>query len=196
MAAKWFHVSWCRGGFSLLWAAVMLLSGCGRGPQVTIPLQENAAKQYAYAINYREGSNLELITDLKRFLKTRAIVREHYVKVADFFPGDRKSTPLAKLEVIEMDGGLDFTRVKTTPKELNTAIARLQTLATDYPDYEYIQAKSLFDQGMCYQRLHEFPQAQACYQKLRDKFTASTNADIRELARMGGYLYNKTYTNE
>jgi hypothetical protein len=196
MGAKWENGSWSRGGFALLWVAVMFLSGCGRGPKVTIPLQENAAKQYAYAINYREGSNLELINSSKRFLKTRAIVREHNVKVADFFPGDRKSTPLAKLEVIEMDGGLDFTRVKTTPKELRTAIIRLQALATDYPDYEYIQAKALFDQGMCYQRLHEFPQAQACYQKLRDKFTSSANTDIRELARMGSYLYNKTYTNE
>lgn len=196
MAPNWVKASAQRISYVILLTAALLLAGCGRGPKVTIPWQDTASKQYGYALQYREDSNLELIGDLKRFMKTRAIVREHYVKVAEFFPGDQKYTPLAKLEVVEMDAGLDSSRVKTADRERRQGLRRLQELATQYPDYEYIQAKALFDQGLIYQALHEYPQAQACFQKVRDKFVNSKNGDIRELARMGGFLYNKTYTNE
>lgn len=182
--------------FAIFLITALLLAGCSRGPKVTIPWQDTASKQYGYALQFREDSNLDLIGDQKRFLRTRAIVREHYVKVAEFFPGDQKYTPLAKLEVIEMDAGLDSSRVKTGAKDRRRGLRNLQELATQYPDYEYIQAKTLFDQGLIHQALHEFPQAQAFFQQLRDKHVSSKNGDIRELARMGGFLYNKTYTNE
>lgn len=175
---------------------LLLLDGCRSRPQVTIPLLESAAKQYAYAINQREESNLELITDKDRFKKAQAIVREHFIKVAEFYPGDRKHTPLAKLEVIEIDAGLTFSRVPPTPKEIRAAIPVLKALGSEYPDYDYIQAKTLLDTGMCYKALREYPKAQSYFKQVSDTFMNNTNEKIRDLARLASINYHQSYTNE
>lgn len=190
-----------RASAGMLCALALLLTGCGmfhHTPQVTIPLLENAGKQYAYAISQREESNLELISEKGRFKKAQAIVREHFRKVAELYPGDRKYTPLAKLEVIEIDAGLAFTRVQPTSKEIRAAIGELKKLAAEYPDYDppFIQAKALLDQGFCYKALHEYPKAQACFKQVSEQYINNSNEKIRDMARLASINYHQSYTNE
>lgn len=186
-----------RAGRILLWALPLLLGGCGRGPRVTIPLQESAGQQYKYADDYRESSNIALMTDVKRIMKTRTVVREHYRKVYELFPADRKATPLAKLEVIEMDTGLDTPRAKPAKGEIRAGIKQLQKLAEEYPEFDYIQAKSVFDQGLCHQKLFEYAPAMTCFKQVRDKYlTYDKDKNIRDLARLSAYYYNQSHTNE
>lgn len=182
-------------------ALTLLLAGCSvfhHTPQVTIPLLENAGKQYAYAVSQREQSNLELISEKGRFKKAQAIVREHFRKVAELYPGDRKYTPLAKLDVIEIDAGLAFSRVPPTTKEIRTAIGELKKLAAEYPDYDppFIQAKALLDEGFCYKTLRDYPKAQACFKQVSEKYINNGNEKIRDLARLGSINYHQSYTNE
>jgi tetratricopeptide (TPR) repeat protein len=184
-----------RFGLALL-CVLPLLAACGRGPRVSIPLQENPGKQYAYALNFRDQSNMALITNERRYRKVRSIVREHYQKVIDFFPGDRKATPLAELEVIEMDAGLDSARVKVSSHDLRNSIKQLQDLAAKYPEYDFIQAKALYDQGLCFRLLRDFPQAQACFRQVNEKYLKNASKEIRDLAIQAGTYYNRTYVNE
>lgn len=185
-----------RQALALLCALPLLLAACSRMPRVSIPLQENAGTQLAYAMSYRDQSNMDLVTNMKHFLMIRAIVREHYRKVIEYFPGDRKATPLAELEVVEMDAGLDSARVKISAHETRRGIRQLQELAAKYPEYDYIQAKALFDQGMCFRSLHEFPQAQSCFKQVNTKYLKSSSKEIRDLAVQAGTYYNRTYVNE
>lgn len=180
----------------LLLLLTLLLAGCARGPRVTVPLQENAEKQYGYALQHRANSNLILITDKDTLKKERAIAREHFRKVVEFFPNDRKATPMAKLEMLEMDASLDTSRIEVAPGQLRDSIRQFQKLAGDYPEFEFIQAKTLLDQGLCYNQLHDFAKAMASFQQLRDKFAQSTDKHIRDLSRLGAYFYNQSHVND
>jgi tetratricopeptide (TPR) repeat protein len=181
----------------LLAGAASILLGCVYSEQtVNVPVKESAAEQYSYAIQYRQDKNLKLIVDKKKFLKAREVVRQVINKVSENFPDDRMFTPLAKLDAAEMDAGLDDSRVEVSRRQVHQAIERLGSLAKDYPEYDYIQAKSLYDRGLCYKRLGEFPQAQECFKEVRDRFKKHANKEIRRIVDMAVAYYNQTYVNE
>src|SRR5687767_3868748 len=53
--------------------AAMLCACKTKGPVATVPVFETAEKQYAYAVQYRDGKNLELIGDKERLAAAREI---------------------------------------------------------------------------------------------------------------------------
>lgn len=184
------------GAALLLGALALAPAACTsfqRAPQVTVPVQESAAKQYAYAVKYRGEKNLALIREDKRFEKARLVVYQTFGKVVEHFPEDRTFTALAKLEMIEMDAGLDHQRVKVSKGQVHRAIRELRQLAKAYPEFDYIQAKTLYDQGLCHKRLGEYPQAQECFKQVRDRFAKHKNQDIANLAQRASVFYNQTY---
>lgn len=188
---------------SRLWAWLIvaglpwLVTGClVAQPHVSVPVQANAAKQYGYAVTYREGKNLNLIADEKKLAKGREVVRLTFAKVAEYYPDDRIFTPLAKLEMIDMDAGLDTARVTVSTSQVNQAIKEFKALAKAYPEHEFIQAKTLYDQGMCYKRLGKFDKAQGCFLTVRDTYSKNKNREILAIAKSAAYYYNQTYVNE
>jgi len=173
------------------------LSGCGQNqPLATVPVKENAAQQYRYAVEYRTQRHLDLIVDKKKLASEREVIRQTFQKVYENFPDERTFTPLAKLEVIEMDGGLDNQRVAVSTRQVHRTIGELKKLAGDYPEYVFIQAKCLFQQGQLHKRLGEFPEAQKCFKEVVDKYSRNPERTIAALAKEAAFYYNKTYVNQ
>lgn len=182
----------------LLTAWLLPLAGClHHKPEINVPIEQNAAAQYNFAVKYRDDANLPLILDKKKMMFSRSVVRENFKKVADYFPQDRKYTPLAKLELIEIDAGLDEKRVEPSTRQEHAALRELDRLAREYPEFTFVQAKTLYDQGLIYKRMGDFAQAQDRFKLLRDRYTGNPDAIIANLAQRAAYYYNKTYvTNE
>jgi tetratricopeptide (TPR) repeat protein len=183
---------------ALLMLLALSLIACRTPPRAIVPVQPSAVEQYTYAQNYKHMRNLELIPkdQNERYLKTREIVRQHFAKVVDYFPGDRSKTgtPLAKLELLEMQAGLDSVRAPVSKRQIRAAIKGFQQLLADYPDPEldFIKAKSLYDQGMCYKRMGKYEAAQACFYNVKQEFANNDNARIKDLAKKAEVYYNKT----
>lgn len=186
------------------WIALLLVGLCGplgctrKGPVVSVPKKENAASQYGYALEYRGNRNLPLIaSDEERLRSVRKIVREIYSRVGEYFPDDREYTPLAKLEVVGMDAGLDFPdKLHVSRRCLLREIEEFKKLAEAYPEYDFVQAKSLYDQGQCYLQLKNYPEAQACYLEISERFADHPNETIANLAKRAKYFYDRTYVGE
>lgn len=185
----------CRTSLMLLLA--FFLAGCSwfSGPVVSVPVQANAAQQYRYAVEQRKQMSLELITKPKKLAEARLVVRKEFEAVSKNFPDDRKFTPLAKLEVIEMEAGFDHRKIHPSSGELHDAIKQFAALAKLYPEYDFIQAKAMYDQGTCHRLLSEFPQAQDCFKQVRDRFARHPDKVISDLAAMAGQYYNEVYVN-
>jgi hypothetical protein len=178
---------------------VMSCMGCswfGHKREISVPVQESAAKQYVYATERRQEVSTELITDMKKLKNTRAVIRRAYEMVPENFPDDRRFTPLAKLEVIEMDAGLDHRRIVVSRGNYHKSIKALKALALAYPEYDFIQAKVLYDEGMIDKQLGNFPEAQTCFRAVRDKFGKHGDPVISGLAEQAAKLYNEVYVNE
>jgi tetratricopeptide (TPR) repeat protein len=186
-----------RGLGLVLGALLALLAACQHAaPQANVPVQKNAAAQFAYAEQYKSLKNLDLIGDKDKMLREREVVRQTYLKVAEYFPDDRQFAPLAQLTVIEMDGGLDMQRAPAGKRRVHDAIERLQALARDYPDHVFVQVKTLYDQGLCHKRLGEYADAQVCFQEVCQEYAKNPNEAVAKLAERACFYYNQTYVNE
>ena len=168
-----------------------------RTPVVHVPIKQTAAEQFQYAQDYRESKNVALIADQKRFLREREIIRQIYIKVFKNFPDDRVFNPMAKLWVIEMDAGFDFpAKVEVSERHLLKIIENLQELAEAYPEHDFIQAKTLFNQGACYLKREEYADAQQCLQLVISQYENHTDQAIHDLAALAKIKYDQTYINE
>ncbi len=187
-----------RLGLALLMLAPLLGTGCNRAQhaKVLVPVQETPAKQYAYASMTRENTNLPLlIKDKNRYLAGRARVRAAWSKVIEAYPADREFTPLAKLNVIEMDAGLDDDRhAPNSRRRDRRAIAQLEELMKEYPEFDFIQAKSMLDMGLLYKRRGEYEDATRLFKFVKDNYTSHTDEHIKELVKISDFYYNQTYT--
>ena len=184
------------------WAALALLAalaiGCrSAAPEVFVPVMQTAAEQYAYALKFKESSRAELVTDKDKYEKAREVIMQTYAKVPENFPDDRQFTPLAKLDIIDMRCGFDSQRVKLEGREqervMHQAIRDLADLAQKYPENEQVQAKTLYDRGMCHKALGEFNKMQEYFKALIDKYSKSLDSTIQNLARRADYFYKHTY---
>ncbi len=181
--------------------AALLAAACVRSPApvANVPIQESAAAQFKYAENYRASLNLALTDaekDRARFNRNREVIRQTYQKVEEYFPADRVYTPLAILNVIEMDAGLDDVRVKVGADQLERVMRQLDDLAAEYPEHEFIQAKTLYDKGLIQIMRENYARAQEYFLELRDTYRESSNEAIRTLAQRAAYYYNRTYVNQ
>lgn len=187
---------------ALVW--MLLLAGLATGllgcthprARVLVPHKETAAEQYAYALKYRNTANLELIRDQQEFQRKREILKQTFERVIEHYPNDRQFTPLARLEVVEMNAGLDFQRVQVSEKQMHKAIQQLEELAQAYPEMDFIQAKCRYSQGQIHKRLGEFEPARQAFLEVRDRFMNHSNEVIQDLARRSAYWYDMVYVEE
>lgn len=186
-----------RLGFILV--ASMLLAGCSRGsdPKVYVPIQETAQLQYAYAVNYRSKNELILRDqkDMERLERTREAVRQTFEKVVEYFPNDREVTPLARLDLADMQAKLDQPKWKATKRELKRAIETFQGLRAEYPEFEFVQVKASYDEAMCWKSLGEFEKAQSMFRDVAENYRNNKDQFIRSLAGLAQYHYQQTYVN-
>ena len=182
-------------------AAWLSAAGCIRTqPDIHIPLQRTAAEQYAYAVQFRQGREVEIVTDDDKYMLAREIVKQTFARVYEYFPEDREFTPLARLEVIEYDCGLDSGRAagimgRKIEQVAPRGIERFAQLALDYPENEFVQAKSLYQRGQLYKRMGSYDQAQQMFGEMRDRFMNHPQPEIHRLAQRADYFYNRTYIN-
>jgi len=172
-------------------------SGCAaRHPRVFVPNQPTAKLQYAYANGYRTNKNIVLRdrTDSGRWRQTRNALEMAYAKVIELFPEDLEYTPLAKLEIAEIRGGLDFSAApQTRKKELREAIGLLQALQREYPQISYIHAKSMLDEALVWKKLREFGKVQEILIDLMDQYGASTEPEIQPILQTAQANYQQVY---
>jgi hypothetical protein len=178
-------------------ALMLSTPGCSRlkGIDVSVPLKNNAAEQYKYATEYRDSKNLELIIDDKKLALGREVVRQTFAKVYEYFPEDRTFTPLAKLDVIIIEAGLDSPRVKLSRHQRLRAIEKFQELADQYPEYEYIQAMSLYEQGLIFKLLGD-RRAMEIFDEVRKAFADTKDLKIRQIVANANRFYNDVYVYE
>lgn len=186
-------------GLRLAICALLALTGLGCGyfkrqPTAIVPMQPTASDQLRYAEQYKQMRNMALIPkdDPARFDSTRELVRQQYAAVVDYFPGDRFGTPMAKLTLIEMKAGLDSERVAVSDRKVLATVQELVALAEEYPELEFIQAKSLYSQALCYQRAGEFKDASVCFYNGWKRFENSNDKIIKNISARCGEYYNKT----
>lgn len=187
------------------WAALAVaqaLAGCSAArPEAIVPVLKDAAAQYAYANHYREKeARIELITDRARYLRARDVVMQTYQKVIDYFPKDHVYAPLAELDLIAMRCGFDTDRLKYSKSQyrriLKQAIADIQKVMKENPDYPYVQAKGLFLGGRCHLMLKDYRSAQAEFRQAREQFGNSGNPKIKALADAAALYYKQVYIAE
>ena len=184
------------GEFAVLALGILLISGCGRASMtVYVPMQESAQSQYRYAIDHR-GTQEMLLRDKGnpvRMRRARQEVLQTFDKVIEFFPQDRMGTPLAKLEIAEMMAGLDISNLQPSKKELRGAIDYLQDLRADYPEIEYVQAKALLDEALCWNSLERYDRGQPLLRRVADDFATHEDDVIRTVGRYAAFLYQQIY---
>ncbi|MCL5270250.1 MAG: hypothetical protein M1457_06825 [bacterium] len=176
---------------------VLVLAGCAhwRGVDVSVPLKNTAAEQYRYATDYRDSKNLELVTEQKKLNLGREIIRQTFAKVYEYFPEDRIFAPLAKLDVIIIEAGLDTPRAKVSKHERLKAVGRLENLASQYPEYEYVQAMCLFEQGQIYKLLGD-RRAMGLFDDVRKEFSKSKDKKIQSIVEIANRYYNEVHVYE
>lgn len=178
--------------------AVPMTTGCGRlhrSPKVFVPVQKSAEEQFAYAVRERDRNFLVLRNreaSAKR-LEARHTVRRSFEMVIENFPEDRKVTPLARLEVADMTAGIDAGADTVSPRQLRDAISQFEGIRNDYPENDFVQAKTIYDEALCRKLLKEYDKAQALFKEVSEEFAASKDKDIRDLVRLSNYQYQQTY---
>lgn len=184
---------------AVLLCTTLLIAGCGwfrRDMQVSVPVMPTAAEQYKFAVQQRDQSNLAYVTDKHKLATAREVIRQTLACVPANFPDDRKFTPLAKLDMIEMQAGLDHRRASPTPSEIRAAIQAFDQLSKEYPEYEFLQARSLYNRGLCHKQLGEFRQSMDYFRQVRDTYGESKDPVIAGMAKLAGAYYNNIYVED
>lgn len=187
-----------RGWGRLLAGCVGLLAlaACATSNvQVFVPQQETAVRQFQYAIDYKQRHELILRASERgpKFERTFKAVYQTFEKVVEVFPEDRQVTPLARLEMAEMLAGLDVTGIDASEKQLRDALVSLQQIEQDYPEYEYVQAKSIYDQARVWVKLQDFAKAQSAFRNVIETYGRNQDIRIRRIVQIANLQYQKTY---
>jgi tetratricopeptide (TPR) repeat protein len=190
-------------GAMLALGATLALAGCSMfesRPLVVVPIQKDAAAQYACANHYRERQQIELIADATRYAKARDEVMQTYQKVIDYFPNDREYGPLAELDIVSMRCGFDSRRAVMTgrqfKKTMRQALDDLQALMKRCPAYDYVQVKGLYFSGRCHLLLKDYRAAQGDFRQARDRFIKNDNTKVKALAEVAAAYYKQVYVEE
>lgn len=175
--------------------AASLLSACKSGPEVFVPLQKTAIDQFQYAINYRDRHALTLRNSSRpeQQKATREAVRQIFEKVVEYFPEDREVTPLAKLELADMQAGLDLSETPATDREIRRAAEKFYEIREDYPELDFVQAKAALDEGRCRLKLKEYEEAQALFNEITTAWADSNDQEIRRIVVYARTFYDRAY---
>ncbi len=162
---------------------------------VHVPVLESAEAQYNYAVEYRDRRDLSLRDkgDMPALLELRDTVREIYQRVIDYFPEDRNVTPLARLQIADMQAGFDIAGMKVRKKDYEKAIDMLREIRGDYTEYEYVQAKARYDEALCLKAIRKFERAQSLFLEITELFRDSDDEFVRTLVNRASIQYRKTY---
>ena len=182
-------------------AAMVVLACESRAPIIYVPRQETAGEQFLYATRYRDAHNLGLIArnDLERIENTRRVVAQTFSKVVEYFPEDRTFTPLAKLELSEIKGGMDTPAVSPSKSDLRAAVKDLQRLRADYPEDDYIQVKSRWDEALLWKELsnrgfgRHYDKAQELFRILAEDYREHDDVSIQIIARQAARQYQQLF---
>lgn len=163
---------------------IWLVAGCAREPNIFVPLQSTASRQYSYARDYRTRHQLELrdAHDPRRRKDAQRIVQLTFEKVVEYFPDDREVTPLARLELADMRAGFEGYAVAPTMRDYRAASEEFARLRADYPEYEWIQAKAGYDEARCRVKLGEFDRSQELYNYVWENYQTNVNPMIKTVA--------------
>lgn len=172
-----------------------LIAGCQHKTEVFVPLQKTAVEQFQYAINYRDRHALTLRNKSRpeQQKATREAVRQIFEKVVEYFPDDRQVTPLAKLELADMEAGLDLSELPATDREIRRATDKFIRIREDYPELEFVQAKAALDEGRCRLRLKEYEEAQALFNEITTAWADSEDQDIQLIVAYARTFYERAY---
>ncbi|MEN6626098.1 MAG: hypothetical protein ABFD69_07725 [Candidatus Sumerlaeia bacterium] len=186
---------WSRAAALLLIAVTV--AGCAGQRRILVPTQNTAGAQLAYAERQRKEANLPLIFEKKKeYNLARNMVRQTYQAVVDNFPADREFTPVAKINLIEMDAGLDEQHAPKSKMGDHRAIKDYDALIKEYPENEFVQAKARYDQALLHKRNREFEEAMKLFKHLRDTYAKHANPVIKNIAERSAAYYQETYVIE
>ncbi len=173
----------------------VLLVACESAPTVFVPTQPTAQKQYAYAVDYRNQHELVLRNRSKKeqWERTRAAVWKSFEKVIELYPEDRTVTPLAKLELADMRGGLDYSGVEPETKDLEWAIEQFQQLQRDYTDFDFIQAKARYDEALCWKTMERYDRSQVLFKEVIDTYATHKDPVIQGIVERSNVFYQRVY---
>lgn len=168
---------------------------CNRKPTIYVPRKDTAVEQYAYALEYRQQHTLRLRNrhDDVRLEETRERIRQLFSKVVEYFPEDRVTSPLARLDIVEIQCGQDGSHYQPSKRDLKGAIASFRLLREDYPEYDYIQVKTRYNEARCLLLLKEFPRAQGMFKYLVDVYANDADPTIRQIVSISATYYNQAY---
>ncbi|MCE5229309.1 hypothetical protein LLG95_06890 [bacterium] len=183
--------------------AVLALAGCASQGKILVPQQKNAAMQYGYAERMREQANLPIIfPDKKAYASERVKIYESWAAVVRNFPADREATPLAKINMIEMDAGLDdrnaphsgATRKLSISSSVDRrAIEAYEALIKEYPENRFVQAKARYDQALIYKRAGDYAKATDLFKFLAENFGKDSNPSLKVIGQKSAAYYQETY---
>ncbi len=184
-----------RTGMPVIILSAVCAVGCNRIRPAVIPLQETAELQYGYCRRFMQESALVLLNweDPERLLRRRDVLRQCYAGVVEHFPEDRDVTPVARVQLADMMAGLDMNEIRPKKRDIRSAIGILREIRADYPEYDFIQAKTRYDESLCWRRLKEYEKAQKLFKDIDEMFGEHEDRVIRSIAAQARVLYQQTY---
>lgn len=190
-----------RGALKFLFTAALAaptllgLACVSRGPEVFVPLQKTAKAQYQYALDSEARNQLVLRNpgQMDRLERARETVRQAFMRVSEYFPEDREVTPLARLKLAEIKCGIEIPAYKPSNGELKSAIKDFEALQAGYPENDFVQAKSKFDQGVCLKNLKDYERAQQLFKDVEDLYGESKDEGIKRIVHYARQFYQQTY---
>lgn len=175
----------------LVWlSAVALTAGCGwiKGGfldkegegTIFVPEFKTPREQWVFAHDMHTRSFMP-VEPAQRPRHLKRLVAG-YEKVIERFPEDQQFTPLAKLEICE----LQF-RYEQYPLSLQMA----DSIIADYSSIEYIDAKARFVRGLSLENLDRRIEAQKTYKECIDKYKDSTDELVKVVIGRCRRLYER-----
>lgn len=178
-------------------ASALAPTGCARlsQPKVFIPIQKSAEEQFQYAVRERDRNYLVLRNreHAEKRHDARHTVQRSYEVVVENFPEDRKVTPLARLEIADMKAGITTGEDPATPGQIREAIGLLTAIRADYPENEFVQAKTIYDEALCRKLLKDYEKAQTLFKEVSEEFSATKDRDVKNLVQLANFQYQQTY---
>jgi hypothetical protein len=164
----------------------LLVLGCRQRQEIMIPAFPTVEEQFAFAQRQRDQT-LPSLDRGKREDQVRVLIAG-YDKVIAGFPEDGYYTPRAKVLKADLLANTDWANKNNEALELLGEVE-----AVSQQDDEVL-AQALYLQGVIYDRIANYDAAQAKYYEVFDRFGASSDPKLRELAGKARSRYNKVRT--
>lgn len=148
-----------------------------------IPEQDTALDQFQYA-QYLHSTTMPSTDRAKRQEQMMRIVQA-YEMVYTRFPDDRLATPRARVVV-----GMLYARMPE-PHFKAEALTKLADVERSYPDIDLVLAPALFNQGLLYDQMGRYEQAQAKYREVFERWGNSQEPELKSFATRARERFNR-----